>query len=72
MKDYNRIREVIGIAFMFGSVIVAVIASIVSTVMRYDNPDMTEIRFIIEHPWTWKVSIGCVISYLVGWHLLKQ
>ncbi len=72
MKKYSRFREILGVILIFGAWIVAIVSGFISVVMRFQYPDLTSIRWLLNNPWTWKVAIGCVILYMVGYGLLEK
>ena len=58
-----KVKEVIGLVFMFGGCIGAIICAIMNTVFRLKNPNMTEYAVLLENPTI--VTIGCVCILLV-------
>ena len=58
-----KIKDLIGIILILGSVIGLIICVIASAVFYIQNPDMTALRRFIEYP---APSIWAVVCFIVG------
>lgn len=71
MNDKNTFKTIFGLILTCVGFVSAVIMSILTVMYRFQNPDLTEIRVLLERP---MYTIGAIISsifFYIGWFLLK-
>lgn len=68
MKNF---KGYLGMCLFLIALVGAVALAIYSTALRFANPDMTEIRFMLEHKELFIYATGIVLSYIIGLRLLK-
>ena len=63
--NYNT-KTILGLIFILIAFITLIIAAIWSIVFQFQNPDMTELRLLIENPYPTVVAIISLIGFMVG------
>ena len=61
-----KIKDVIGVLLIIAALIGMVVSSICAVVFNIQNPDMTELRLLIENPGPAIAAIICFVLFLVG------
>lgn len=65
-------KKIIGTLLLISALIIMVICAVHMTIFRFQNPDMTSIRCVLENtsliPW----EIGAVLGYIVGGVLVER
>lgn len=64
MRKKSNIKETIGLILLAISFLAIVVCGISAIVLKWTNPDMTEMRLFLTYPWP---TIGCFASFVVGW-----
>ena len=62
----NKITTTVGMILILGAFIALIIAAIWSTIFRFQNPDMTDLRLVIENPTPTIIAIVSLIGFGVG------
>lgn len=70
MKKRN-IKTFIGMILTFGSLVGMSMCGIAAIVFAFKNPDMTEIRRLIEYPYPTIWAIICFICCKIGANMLE-
>lgn len=68
MKNF---KGYLGICLFLLALVGAVALAIYIVALRFANPDMTEIRFMLEHKELLFYAVGIFLSYIIGLRLLK-
>ena len=71
MKNNNTTAR-IGLLLFFVGVIVLISATMDTTLFHFKNPDMTELRLLMEHPAPAIASLIALVSILVGKGLISK
>lgn len=61
-----KIKDIIALICMFGGLIIAIVCVVWSIALHVQNPDMTDWRFMIEHPEIIFTAIGAFIMMTIG------
>lgn len=64
MRKKNNVKGYIGLILIAISFLAIVVCGISAIVLKWTNPDMTEMRLFLTYPWP---TIGCFVSLVVGW-----
>lgn len=64
MRKKNNVKGYIGLILMAISFLVIVVCGISAIVLKWTNPDMTEMRLFLTYPWP---TVCCYASLIVGW-----
>lgn len=67
-----KIKEAIGVILTLGAIVGLVICAIAAIMFHIQNPDMTELRRLIEYPAPSIWAIICVIAGKVGLELIRS
>lgn len=67
-----KIKGIIGAVLIIGAVIGCIICMVVSIVFAIQNPDMTEMRRLIEYPAPTIWGVICVVSAVIGRYMLED
>ena len=69
MKN-NNIKALIGVALIILAFAAIIISAIWALVFHFMNPDMTELRLLIENPYPTIITIISMLVILVGKSLM--
>lgn len=78
MKDYknmvkkSKIKTIIRLMLMVVSLIGMLACAVSATVFHIQNPDMTELRRLIEFPWPTIGIVACLVVYGIGKYVIKD
>ena len=61
-----KIKTVIGVLLIIAALIGMCVSCICSVVFNIQNPDMTELRLLIENPGPTIAAIICCVLFFVG------
>lgn len=65
-------KKIIGTLLLISALIIMVVCAVHMIIFRFQNPDMTSIRCLLENtsliPW----EIGAVLGYVVGGILVER
>ncbi len=64
-----KFKEFIGAVLFFGGIIGMVICAIASGIFYFQNPDMTDLRRLIEYP---EPTIWMVVCFVCEWIGVKM
>ena len=64
--------DLIGILLVIGSFIGMIVCAVFAVIFNFQNPDMTDLRLLIEYPGPTIGVVICLICYMFGQHLLKR
>ena len=70
MKN-NKFKTVLGIILVIAAIITLVITAIWSTVLHFMNPDMTDLRVLIDYPYLGVIALVSIVSYMIGERLIR-
>lgn len=68
---HTQILNKIGLILLPILLIGTFIYSIASVVLAFKNPDMTNIRLLLEHPYMIYIGLGFVVLFIVDYILIK-
>ena len=67
-----KIKKIIGVLLGISALVIMIVCVVDMIVFRFQNPDMTSIRCLLENtsliPW----EIGAVLGYIIGRVLVKR
>lgn len=66
----GRVKTIIRLVLILFSVIGMFICLISSTIFYFQNPDMTELRRLIEFPWPTIGIVVCLMVYGIGKYVI--
>lgn len=66
----GRVKTIIRLVLMLFSVIGMFICLISATIFYFQNPDMTELRRLIEFPWPTIGLVVCSVLYGIGKYVI--
>ena len=68
----NKTKTTIRLALMIVSLMGMLACTVSATVFYFKNPDMTELRRLIEFPWPTIGCVGCLVVYGIGKYVIKD
>ena len=72
MAKKSKTRTIIGLVLMSISLIGMLACAVSATIFRIQNPDMTELRRLIEFPWPTIGATICFVMYGAGKYVIKD
>lgn len=72
MIKKSKIKTIIRLALMIISLIGMLACAVSATVFYVQNPDMTELRRLIEFPWPTIGAVVCLAVYGIGKYVIKD
>lgn len=68
MARKSKVRFALVLVSLIGMLVCAVSA----VVFYFQNPDMTELRRLIEFPWPTIGAVVCLVVYVIGEYVIKD
>lgn len=72
MAKKSKIKTIIRLALMIISLMGMLACVVSATVFYFQNPDMTELRRLIEFPWSTIGFVACLAVYGIGKYAIKD
>ena len=72
MVRKSKTKTIIRLALMIASLMGMLVCSVSATVFYIRNPDMTELRRLIEFPWPTIGVVVCLVVYGIGKYVIKD
>lgn len=72
MVRKGKIKTIIRLALMIVSLIGMFACAVSATVFYFQNPDMTELRRLIEFPWPTIGVVVCLVVFGIGTYVIKD
>lgn len=72
MVRKSKTKTIIRLALIIVSLIGMLACSASATVFYIRNPDMTELRRLIEFPWPTIGFMACLVAYVIGEYVIKD
>ena len=72
MARKSKIKKTIRFVLAIVSLIGMLACSASATVFYVRNPDMTELRRLIEFPWSTIGFMACLVAYVIGEYVIKD
>lgn len=72
MAKKSKIKTIIRLALMIISLMGMLACAVSATIFYFQNPDMTELRRLIEFPWPTIGSVTCLAVYGIGKYAIKD
>ena len=72
MMKKNKTRTIIRLVLMSISLIGMLACIVSATIFHIQNPDMTELRRLIEFPWPTIGFVACLAVYGIGKYVIKD
>lgn len=72
MTRKSKTKKIIRLVLMIVSLMGMLACSVSATVFYIRNPDMTELRRLIEFPWPTIGAVVCLVVYGIGKYMIKD
>lgn len=72
MVRKSKTKTIIRLALIIVSLMGMLACSVSATVFYIQNPDMTELRRLIEFPWPTIGVVVCLVVYGIGKYMIKD
>ena len=68
----NKTKAILGIIMVFGGIIAVIVCTISAIIFAFQNPDMTELRRLLEYPEPSIIGLISLVIAQIGAHMIKS